>query len=276
MPAVTDAFYPTPIFGRYSTRRQCFEQESLESTAISCPTVSQFVRKCLLVNQWIADGYIEANGAGTYTLGHVVAPNEEDPDFSFDLYPSGTTGYPLGHPAAEVGGDYRWEWAYAGWSIVLIYASPETEHHQLYIFSDFSYCASNSNLDFDHDGEPGGTISGFLVPEEIGVGEDAARLTCFVGEGDAGYTGDSIVVNGSYLSNAESPSDNAWNSNSPGLAVPGVDIDTFTVGPPTIEAGDSSAQIDLPTQIDIWNLVYIIISFRSEVTSGGFINYFIR
>jgi len=43
-----------------------------------------------------------------------------------------------------------------------------------------------------------------------------------------------------------------------------------------IELGDTSAQVDLPTKTDSWNLVYIILSFRSETTTGGTITYLIR
>jgi len=34
--------------------------------------------------------------------------------------------------------------------------------------------------------------------------------------------------------------------------------------------------VDLPTEDDGFNLVYIILSFRSEIITGGTINYLIR
>jgi hypothetical protein len=43
-----------------------------------------------------------------------------------------------------------------------------------------------------------------------------------------------------------------------------------------LEAGDTSAQIDLPTDVDNWNIMYIILSFRSETTTGGSMSYLIR
>jgi len=57
----------------------------------------------------------------------------------------------------------------------------------------------------------------------------------------------------------------------------GVDIKTFVI---TWESGllqpaATSARIDLPTQYDQFNLVYIIMSFRSTVTSGGAVSYLI-
>jgi len=143
-------------------------------------------------------------------------------------------------------------------------------------YDTFAYAAEDSNVDFDSNGSPGGSISGFLAPDEIKDEDYAARLTCFVGEGDDCYEGDSMTINEDYLSNAKSPWYNVWNSASPGLTVDGIDIDTFTIEYPTIKPGDTSAQVDLPTQTDSWNLVYIILSFRSTITTGGTISYLIR
>ena len=229
-----------------------------------------------LVEQFIEDGEIGSNGSGTYTVGHVL---EDGPEV-YQLHPSGTTGYPLGTPAVKVGWSYPniYEWAYAGWSLIIIYSSSETKGHQLYLYDDFVYSGMNQNVDFDDDGEPGGTISGFIVPEPIAGEVNAAKMTCFVGEGDDCYDGDSAKFNGDYLSNAESPSHNVWNSRSPRLAEDGIDIDTFYVSWDSglLQPGDTSAQIDLPTETDSWNLVYIILSFRSETTTGGPITYLIR
>jgi hypothetical protein len=36
------------------------------------------------------------------------------------------------------------------------------------------------------------------------------------------------------------------------------------------------AQITVGSDYDIYNVVYIILSFRSEITTGGTINYLIR
>ena len=239
---------------------------------------------------------IETNGAATYTLGHSNAViNQHRPEsqyYYFDFYNGGgdATGYPLGTPALKQSG-LLYQFSHAGWSLIIIYSSPETTGHQLYLYDignpsfDLTYAWGPSNPpsgidnpDFDGDGEPGGHISGFLVPEPI-AGEDiAAKLTVFVGEGDSFITGDQLKVNGYAMSNAVSPSNNVWNSQSPGLAVPGVDIDTFYIewNDGIIESGDTSAQVDLPTQSDGFNLLYIILSFRSETTTGGTISYLIR
>ena len=176
-----------------------------------------------------------------------------------------------------VDGDTGNEWSYAGWSLIIIYSSPETKGHQLYLYDDFAYSHMGQNVDFDGDGQPGGTISGFLVPEPIAGEVNAAKLTVFVGEGDDYYNLDYLQFNGTSLSDGKSTND-VWNSWSLGMTEDGVDIDTFYVtwASDLLEPGDTSAQIDLPTEIDSWNLVYIILSFRSEVTTGGTVVYLIR
>jgi hypothetical protein len=174
------------------------------------------------------------------------------------------------------------DWSYAGWSLIIIYSSAETYGKQLYLYDDFIYSPEGEtgnpyNIDFDGDGQPGGTITGFIVPEPVGGEENAARLTCFVGEGDNCWWNDSLKFNGAYLSNDESPWNNMWNSKSPDMSEDGVDIDTcnitWTSG--LLEPGDSSAQLDLPTVVDSWNLVYVILALRSETVTGGTTHYVI-
>jgi hypothetical protein len=267
------------------------------------------------------------------------------------------------------------EWAYACWSLVIVYESSDTLGHQLYLYDTFTYSNQDTddgvNVDFDHDGQPGGTISGFIVPPRImgavtgisvtnqgsgytstpavnitgGGGEGAAamaiissghvssisiisggagytstptvtitggegsgatasatfgdevnvgKITCFAGEGDVWYDGDYLILNGTKLwdgtdtdDNSKSNPDNAFNSTSRGLGTyNGIDIDTFGIDPPNgqyitwdsglLNQGDASASIELWTHTDVWNLVYIIISFRSTTTTGGALNYLIH
>jgi hypothetical protein len=253
-----------------------------------------------LLAQWIDGGLIESNGAGNYTLGHYyvgTSPsgddyrvNEEDPDYYFDFYSGGGgTGYPLGTPSPSSNpSTTRYTAAHCGWSLLILYSSPETKRHQLYLYDiqspNFNFFFGwQNNADFDSDGSPGGTISGFLVPEPITGDTLAGRITVFVGEGDAGYTGDYLKVNSVNMSNAASPANNVWNSESPGLIVPGVDIDTFDItwSSGVLNPGDVEAQIDIPTgtspgDTDGFTMTYIILSFRSEITSGGTLSYLIR
>jgi hypothetical protein len=183
-----------------------------------------------------------------------------------------TVGDVLAHESDAAGGPYYL--AYCGWSLVIIYHSSDTAGRQLYLWTDFSYSKGDENLDFDKDGLPGGTITGFLVPERIGDEEEAAKFTCFVGEGDECYTGDSIEFNDTILNDGFS-TNNVWNSLSIGMNQDGVDIDTFSIPWGVVNPDDSEAQIDFVTQTDNFNLIYLILSVRSETVVGGTRHYVI-
>jgi hypothetical protein len=240
--------------------------------------------------------------------------SDHTPGYSFYLYNSsgsstvGYTGYPLGTPATKLPGaasyqpnkqieNYYGDWqnpnrynaSYAGWSLVIIYSTPDTKGHQLYLYDiknpNFRFTeafGSSANPDFDGDGQPGGRISGFLVPAQISGETNAAKLTCFVGEGDAQNTGEHIKMNYVNIAGASTnpyiPDGNMWNSNSVVLSAPGIDIDTFYVTwiSGILEKDDTWAQVDLPSPNDGITLSYIILSFRSEITSGGTISYLVR
>jgi len=226
--------------------------------------------------------------SGTFTLGHVLEGS------GYDLYPSGTTGYPLATPASSTANQYMW--TYAGWSLIIIYSSPETQGHQLYLFDTLRYVKVHTTLDF--------SLSGFLVPDPVGGEEYSARITCFVGDGDEHWPYDFIALLDAEPSvpsyqipdayklwdgitctgNSEGSPNNVWNSQSPGLAANGVDIDTFQVtwSSGLLEPGDTAAWVVLgnassnPNAAELIMLVYTVISFRSETTSGGSISYLIR
>jgi len=185
----------------------------------------------------------------------------------------GNGTYTVGGVDADTGD----EWSFAGWSLIIIYSSAETEGHQLYLYDKFLYADSDTNLDFDGDGEPGGLLSGFLVPNPIAGETNAATMTCFVTEGDDYYNGDYIALNSTKLwdgTEGESLND-VWNGQSIGMTADGVDVDTFYISWASglLETGDTSAEIDIVTDVDIWNLVYIILSFRSEITTSDAISY---
>jgi Flp pilus assembly pilin Flp len=206
--------------------------------------------------------------SGTFTLGHVLQGT------GYNLYPSGTTSYPLATPAVKRSGSYpnQYQWTYAGWSVLIIYSSPETKGHQLYLFDEFHYVGLNTELTFP--------ISGFLAPDDTTTG---SHLTCFVGEGDDHYgrpeRPDCIKVNGVALSDTINPWYNVFNSASNAIddrvLKSGIDIDTFDMSR-YIDPGDTSAEVILNNGEEIYNLVYIILSFRSEMTSGGIMGYLIR
>jgi hypothetical protein len=219
----------------------------------------------------------------------------------------------------DSGSDSTWyQQAHAGWSLVIIYTSADTLGHQLYLYDDFigsGYTAATAgiNVDFDRDGQDGGTISGFVVPDPIKdengtvVEKNAAKLSVFVTEGDisptgtdyleikgtsaSGFTklwdGTTIVASG-HDNNKTSPN-NAWAGRSMVLgSVDGVDIDTMGIDPAAsppqyitwsssiMAAKDTSASINLVTHNDYFFMVYMIISFRSETTTGGSLSYLIH
>ena len=199
---------------------------------------------------------------------------KEFSDLGDDENHTGNGKYTVSGVDADTGN----QWSYAGWSLIIIYSSPETAGHQLYLYDDFVYSGMDQNVDFDGDGEPGGSITGFVVPEPIEGEENAASLTCFVGEGDNVWSGDSLAFNGTNLSDGAGSLTNVWDSQSVGMSEDGVDIDTFYVtwASGLLEPGDSTAQLDLITGVDSWNLVYIILSLRSETVTGGTVHYVIH
>lgn len=229
-----------------------------------------------LYNNLYGAGEVSFNGRGEYTIGHADTKPASESGYSLYEWKDGHSGetpiaktdYPLSItlPAGQRGSD----WAYAGWSIVIIYSSPVTKGHMLYIYDTFRFTGNNETQIFN--------IIGFLAPQDVITDPNAARLTCFVGEGDGGpsYCGDSLIFNDEYLWDDVNPQDNVWNSISnilPGGTIDGIDIDTFSVQYPYIKPGDTEAEVQMPTSFDSWNLVYIVLSFRSEITVGGTITY---
>ena len=72
----------------------------------------------------------------------------------------------------------------------------------------------------------------------------------------------------------------------PAGLVPGIDIDTFTINYPALEAGDTEAHIDYLginedpdhyySASDGFTPIYIVLSFRSEKTTGGALDYLLE
>jgi hypothetical protein len=152
-------------------------------------------------------------------------------------------------------------------------------------------------------GGPGGADAPNPAMATCTVGSElnAAKLTAFVGEGDLQYYDDYVKVTGASgvsaklwdgyagTNNSKSSPNNVFNSRSLGLTTNnGIDIDTLGIDPTAnpaqyipwssniLKPGDTSAQIDMYTEVDVWNLIYIIFSFRSAVTTGGSLGYLIH
>ena len=146
--------------------------------------------------------------------------------------------------------------SYAGWSVMLVYSSAEEQAHQLYLYDDFTRIEGYTTTVLEG-------IEGFLAPSD-----SDARLTIFVGEGDDVWNGDKLRFNGHYLPDPPdgiNPWNDVMNGRSSGLDgefIDGVDIDTFDTSL-YVDAGDTSAEVKLITDIDHWNLVYVMLSFRT-------------
>jgi hypothetical protein len=186
---------------------------------------------------------------------------------------TGNATYTVG----DVAGDTNDYLSYVGWSLIIVYTSPESAGHYLYLRDAFDFTPGNGgegpygtllDLDFDGNGQPGGDISDFIIPEPIRdkngviIDDVCARLTCFVGEGDTDLSGDFVALNApaQYQSdpqnmpvtyklwdgtntaapyhehgyqngkpNNETQPDNVWNGQSINMTFQGVDIDTFEV-----------------------------------------------
>jgi hypothetical protein len=232
-------------------------------------------------------------GSGTidFTVGHADEVRNQrrtgmgNDTYYFNLSGDGSTGYPLATPAHKYKwwffGEYyptRYEWSYGGWSLIIFYRSPGLIQRQLYLYDDLRYRSYLGGGD-----DPTFPISNFLAPPVISE-NDKSHITYFVGEGDNHYSEDRIKVNTSYLSDAVNPVDNVFNSRSnalpflvPSLVSDGVDVDTFVLPTGCINPYDTQAMITLETDEEIYTLVYLVLSFRSELTTGGVItNYQIK
>jgi hypothetical protein len=250
------------------------------------------------------------------SLKHHVLENAAEGEYSYacvqkvktllETYSvNGTEESTTGNGIYTVGdaiGDTGEHWSYAAWSLIIIYSSPETAGHQIYLFDRFAFAQQNSNIDFDFDDEGGGDISGFIIPERIGTEVNAATISCFVGEGDRKWHDDYIALNApeAYRSqpqnipnvyklwdgittdyNSEASPNNVWNARSRGTTesvIDGFDIDTFyiTWESGMLHADDTQMHIDIYTETDNWNLIYIILSVRSKATVGSTSHYVIR
>ena len=252
-------------------------------------------------------------GNGKYTVGHYDTSTTASKTYRYRLYTwkdshssevyTNYTPYPLGSPLDGDSEDstpqhcedassqtrcdawplYDYEtalednWAYAAWSIIIIYSSPSTSGHLLRIYDTFQYVGENGNIPI--------TFAGFSTPP-LAAENNAARYTHFVGEGDNAYN-ESVTVKGLTgsvytLSDTDNPSNNVANNKCriPPTTDPtydplnttltdGIDIDTFNIPKTCIQPGDTEAVVRFITQSDSMNLIYMILSFRSKFTPGG-------
>jgi hypothetical protein len=191
--------------------------------------------------------------------------DNDPPDYAYSCFkdvtdlvklisPQGNATYTV----AGVSGNATTELAYGGWSLIIIYSSLSEQSHQFFLYDTFSYVNTNTSYTF--------TITGFEAP----LVPDAA-LTAFAGEGDEWYGGtlmtrDYMKLNNSYLSDNISPMYNIWNGKSSrlgGQVISGIDIDGFNISN-YIPARATSATVEIGSEFDKWNLIYIILTFSSQ------------
>jgi hypothetical protein len=226
----------------------------------------------------------EGSGTVTFTEGHAdEVRNQSRPGYAsyyFNLYGDGSTGYPLATPAHKRPDqqcyEFEYNYTYAGWSLIIFYRSPAVAQRQLYLYDDFIKATTNP----PNPTEVPFTISGFLAPPVISE-YDTSHLTYFVGEGDPHFVDSYLSVNDKYVSDPPTnPENNVFNSQSnaiPVTASDGIDVDTFEMPEGAILPYDASAEITLTTTNEIYFLVYLVLSFRSDLTTGGIItNYTVK
>jgi hypothetical protein len=241
------------------------------------------------VQQYIEEAMKSAgSGTVTFTLGHADAvrglhrpessPAGATANYYFSLSGDGSTGYPLATPAYkrpdQSSYQITYQWAYAGWSLIIFYRSPGLVQRQLYLYDDMVVVKYGSYDDTTKQ------IGGFLAPPVISA-NDKSHITYFVGEGDYLLVNSKVKVNSNWLSDPPTnPENDVLNSQSSGLPVTrtdGIDVDTFVLPEGCILPYATSATITLHTTQETYTLVYLVLSFRSELTTGGIItNYAVR
>ena len=90
---------------------------------------------------------------------------------------------------------------FAGWSLVVMYRDNTLPARNLVVFDGYASVAPGATVSF--------TVSGFVTPT---AGPVNTRLGVVAGEGDLGLTGDSFLLNGTALADAQNPSTNFFNS----------------------------------------------------------------
>lgn len=136
--------------------------------------------------------------------------------------------------------------AWAGWSLVVVYENANLPFRNFAVYDGFGFI-SNQTVNM--------TPSGFLTPLS---GPVVSRLGAVLWDGDrTGATSESLLLNGTSLSNAANPAGDVWNStisdlganissrNPNYLNTLGVDIDRFNVPSGTIPNGATSATIGI-------------------------------
>ncbi|MER3442858.1 MAG: hypothetical protein C4333_01525 [Meiothermus sp.] len=138
-------------------------------------------------------GTITAQGTNT------TRPYSAFADLTSLVQASGSGTYWVGGITAATGNDGLG--FYAGWSLVVVYRDITQPLRNLVVYDGLATVSSGNNVTI--------TPSGFLTPA---VGAVQASLGAVVFEGDAGISGDQLILNGTALSDAQNPNNNFFNS----------------------------------------------------------------
>lgn len=109
---------------------------------------------------------------------------------------AGNGTYAVADIQAAIGSD-----RYAGWSLIVAYRNPAETTKNLSIFDGLVSISGTITRDIN--------ISGFLTPPSGPLNSDVGFVTW---EGDLGLNGDRARINGQYLSDAQHPSNNFFDS----------------------------------------------------------------
>lgn len=110
---------------------------------------------------------------------------------------AGNGGYTVANVQAGAGNNL-----YAGWSMVVAYRYAGEPARNLTVFNGYGVVSGNASVTIP--------IAGFKAPP---AGAVRAQIGVLAFEGDAGITGDSLKLNGQFLTDSLNPSTNFFNSN---------------------------------------------------------------
>ncbi|MBG43658.1 MAG: hypothetical protein CL530_06785, partial [Aequorivita sp.] len=148
---------------------------------------------------------------------------------------------------------------FGGWAIYIIYEDPSLLLNQISLFDGLeSVSANNNNLSI--------TLTNIDVSSDI-----LSKIGFLAWEGEAEIAnGESLFINGTLISNALNPADNAFNGTNSYIGPPGntqnynMDLDYYDlVG--IVNPGDTTILIELESQQDFIMVNNIITSVNSEL-----------
>ena len=143
-------------------------------------------------------GYLTLNGAllGTSTTSD-GSDYQSFVNVTSQVAAAGNGTYTAANVQASTGTN-----VYAGWALVVAYEAPGLPARNLTVFD--GYASVNSG-----ESAVTGSINGFVTPP---TGTVNAKVGVVAYEGDLGFTGDSMSLDGNALSDAVNPSNNFFNS----------------------------------------------------------------